>query len=213
MDARAFIEANTIVLPVPALPDIRLHQANELTPLWQATEDNLEKIGIAPPFWAFPWVGGQALALHVRENPELVRGKRVLDMASGSGLVGIAALKAGALSVLAADIDPTANASAELNAILNGVTVETTAANLLRAPLPAGIEVILAGDMFYELALAADAIAWLKVAAGNGITVIAADPGRKYFRDTGMELLALHDIPTTLEIEDKVIANVGVWRV
>jgi predicted nicotinamide N-methyase len=213
MDRQAFIEANTTIKAVPGLPDITLYQATEVTPLWQATEDNLQQIGIAPPFWAFPWAGGQALALHVRDNPELVRGRHVLDMACGSGLVGIAALKAGAATVLAADIDPMAAAAAIANAALNGLVVETTTDDLLDGPPPAGIEVVLAGDMYYERGLAARAIAWLKAVAAAGLTVLAADPGRKYFDDRGMELLALHDIPTTLEIEEREIANVGVWQV
>src|SRR5262249_35202533 len=144
----AFIRANTRIAPVPGLP-IRVHTADELTPIWEATEKDLEKHSIAPPFWAFPWAGGQALAHYVLDHPETVRGKVVLDLASGSGLVAIAAAKAGAAVVIANDIDPMCEAAVAANAELNTVSIEYLGADLLGAG-PADADVILAADVFYE---------------------------------------------------------------
>ena len=147
-EAKAFIRANTRVVEAPGLP-IRMHQADELTPIWEATERDLAEANVAPPFWAFPWAGGQALARYTLDHPELVRGKRVLDLASGSGLVAIAAALAGAAEIIANDIDPMCEAAVALNAELNAVAIRYLAGNLLDAPPPA-CDIILAADVFYE---------------------------------------------------------------
>ena len=148
-----FILANTAILPVPLVPEIKLHLAHEAVPLWQKTEEELGEIGLPPPFWAFAWAGGQALARYVLDNPAVVNEKSVVDLASGSGLVAIAAMKAGAASVLAADIDEFATASMELNAIVNSVVLKTTSSDLLQSPPPVA-HTILVGDLFYEKSLA-----------------------------------------------------------
>ncbi|MFL5138917.1 MAG: class I SAM-dependent methyltransferase [Microvirga sp.] len=186
----AFIRANTRVLPVPHAPEIRLHLADEATELWHKTEEELGRLGLPPPFWAFAWAGGQALARYILDHPETVGGKRVVDFASGSGIVAIAAAKAGAARVLAADIDGFCGAALTLNAEANGVTVEFTDANLLDAPPPAWAEVVLAGDFCYEKPLAERATAWLGEARAAGARVLIGDPGRSYFPRTGLEKLA-----------------------
>jgi predicted nicotinamide N-methyase len=210
MDFKAFICANTIAAPVPAVPEIRLMQATEITPIWQATESELQKAGVEPPFWAFPWAGGQALARYVLDNPEIVSGRRVLDFASGSGLVAIAAMKAGAASVTAVDIDSASIAAIEVNAELNQVDIKCLTEDLLSGAPPAETDDILAGDVFYERALAAKAINWLKSCAAAGQQVYLADPGRKYFDGSGMEQVARFDIPTTLELEAREMRQDGI---
>ena len=149
LDRARFIRANTTVMTPPLVPEVKLHLAHEAVPLWQKTEEELGEMGLPPPFWAFAWAGGQALARHVLDNPALVRGKRVVDLASGSGLVGLAAMKAGAASVLAADIDGFSLEAIRLNAALNGMEMEVTGDDLLAAPAP-DCDVILVGDLFYE---------------------------------------------------------------
>src|SRR5262245_38702152 len=135
-DPRAFMVANTRLRAVPHVPELKLHLADESVPLWQKTEEELGEIGLPPPYWAFAWAGGQALARYVLDHAEAVRGKRVLDLAAGSGLVAIAAAKAGAAPVIAADIDPFAESAVALNADANGVSIETMIADLLDAPAP-----------------------------------------------------------------------------
>src|SRR3954469_6324907 len=145
---REFIAANTRLQAPPHVPELSLHLADEITPIWKLTEEALEAIGLPPPFWAFAWAGGQALARYILDNPEIVAGKRVIDFASGSGLVAIAAMKAGAASVLAADIDVFCEAAIGVNAAANGVEVAFTDVDLLDAPPPVA-DVLLAGDICY----------------------------------------------------------------
>jgi len=210
LDRRAFILENTRLQAPPHTPELRLHLADEVTPIWRLTEEALSEIGLPPPFWAFAWAGGQALARYVLDRPELVAGKRVLDFASGSGIVGIAAARAGAGSVLCADIDGFCGDAAALNAAVNGVAVDVTDANLLEAAAPA-VDVILAADICYEKPLAERVMAWLKAAQGAGATVLIGDPGRSYFPKTGLKKLAEYQVPTTRELEDQEVKKTAVW--
>ncbi|HLF21868.1 MAG TPA: methyltransferase [Aestuariivirga sp.] len=195
----------------PLVPEIRLHLAHEAVPVWQKTEEELGEIGLPPPFWAFAWAGGQALARHVLDRPELVRGRSVIDLASGSGLVAIAAIKAGAASVLAADIDGFAVAAVGLNAALNGVALEITRDDLLAAP-PPSCDVVLVGDLFYEKALAGRVLAWLRQAEAAGGLVLIGDPGRSYLPKDELVKLAEYNVPVTRELEDSEIKRSAVWR-
>lgn len=210
-DRRAFIRDNTRLQPPPHAPELVLHLADEITPIWRLTEEALEEIGLPPPFWAFAWAGGQAVARYVLDNPEIVAGRRVVDFASGSGMVAIAAMKAGAASALAADIDIFCEAAVALNAAANGVAVDFTDADLLDDPAPADAEVILAGDICYEKPLAGRVIAWLTAAKAAGKTVLIGDPGRTYFPKTGLVLLAEYQVPTTRELEDMEVKRTRVW--
>ena len=207
---RKFILANTRLQSPPHTPELTLHLADEITPIWKMTEEALEEIGLPPPFWAFAWAGGQALARYVIDNPEIVAGKRVIDFASGSGIVAIAAGKAGAASVLAADIDGFCGAAVTLNAEANGVKVDFTDINLLDAPAPAA-DVILAGDICYEQPLADRVMAWLAEARGRGVAVLIGDPGRSYFPRSGLVMLAEYQVPTTRELEDFAVKKTAVW--
>lgn len=208
---RAFILENTRRQHPPHTPELVLHLADEITPIWRLTEEALEEMGLPPPFWAFAWAGGQALARYVLDHPELVAGKRVIDFASGSGIVGIAALKAGAASVLAADIDTYCGAALDLNAEANGVACDFTDQDLLDAPPPAWAEVILAGDICYEKPLADRVLAWLGAARAAGATVLIGDPGRSYFPRQGLDKLAEYQVPTTRELEDLEVKKTAVW--
>lgn len=211
LDRRTFILANTRLMPVPLVPELKLHLAHEAVPLWQKTEEELGQMGLPPPFWAFAWAGGQALARHVLDNPHLVGGKSVLDLASGSGLVGIAAMKAGAVSVLAADIDLFAVEAISLNANANGVMLETSADDLL-ASAPPDVDVILVGDLFYEKGLAERLLAWLEMARTQGCAVLIGDPGRSYLPREKLVAAASYRVPVTRDLEDAEIKNTSVWR-
>lgn len=207
---RAFILANTRLQTPPHTPELTLRLADEITPIWRMTEEALEQIGLPPPFWAFAWAGGQALARYILDHPQIVAGKRVIDFASGSGIVAIAAAKAGAAQVLAADIDPFCGAALALNAEANGVACDFTDADLLDAP-PPPVEVILAGDICYEKPLAARVLAWLGAARQAGATVLIGDPGRSYFPREGLDKLAEYQVPTTRELEDMEVKKTAVW--
>ena len=208
---RDFIVANTRPQRPPHTPEIQLHLADEITPIWRLTEEALEEIGLPPPFWAFAWAGGQALARYLLDNPDVVAGTRVVDFASGSGLVGIAAGLAGAKDVLCADIDAYCAAAVELNARANGVACRFTDKDLLDAPAPDWAEVILAGDICYEKPLAERVLAWLAAARAAGATVLIGDPGRSYFPRSGLTKLAEYQVPTTRELEDMAVKKTCVW--
>ena len=167
-------------------------------------------MGLPPPFWAFAWAGGQALARWLLDNPDQVTGQRVIDLATGSGLVAVAAMKAGAAGVLAADIDPFCAAAVAANARSNAVEVAFTDANLLDAP-PPPVDLICAGDVFYEKPMAEAVMVWLKQAQANGTRVIVGDPGRTYFPKSGLTLLAEYTVPTTRELEDQEVKRSRVW--
>ena len=209
-DPDAFILANTRLQPVPHAPEISLWLADEVTPIWRLTEEELGQMGLPPPFWAFAWAGGQGLARWLLDNPAEVAGKRVLDLAAGSGLVGIAAMQAGAASVLCADIDPFCSAAVALNAAANDVSLDFTDADLLDAP-PPDVDVICAGDVFYEQPMAGRVLAWLTAAAGRGVRVLVGDPLRTYFPKQGFERLAEYAVPTTRELEDDAVKRTRVW--
>ena len=206
-----FIRRRTVIASPPLVPEIRLHLATEVTPLWRATQATLDNADLPPPYWAFAWPGGQALARYVLDNPGLVRGKRVLDFASGSGLVAIAAARAGAASVAAADIDPLAAVAIKLNAQVNGVILTVLASDPLDGPAP--WDVVLAADICYEQPMAGRSIDWLRELAGRAIAVLLADPGRTYAPAGGLDELARHRVPTSLELEDRRDRDTVVWRV
>ena len=207
MDPRTFILENTALAAPPLVPEIRLHLATEVVPLWRKTEEELEAEGVPPPYWAFAWAGGQALARYVLDNPAIVRGKSVLDFGSGSGLVAIAAKQAGAARVLAADIDAFAAAAIELNAQANDVAVGVTRDDVIGRA--GDWQSVLVGDMCYERPLAERLIAWLK---SSGAPVLLGDPGRSYFPKSGIEKLATFRVQTTRELEDREIRETGVYR-
>ena len=209
-DPVAFILTETRLRPVPHAPEIALHVADEATELWQKTEEELGEIGLPPPFWAFAWAGGQALARYILDHPETVRGRRVLDFASGSGLVAIAAMKAGAAEVTACDIDPFAIAAIGVNAEANGVTVTPLAADIVGQDR--GWDTVLAGDICYEQDLAARVIEWLLALSGRGATVLIGDPGRSYLPKDRLESLAVYQVPVTRTLEDSDIKKSSVWR-
>ncbi|MCB5174310.1 class I SAM-dependent methyltransferase [Microvirga lenta] len=209
-DPVAFIRAETRLRPVPHAPELVLHVADEATELWQKTEEELGRIGLPPPFWAFAWAGGQALARYILDNPETVRGRRVLDFASGSGLVAIAAMKAGAAQVTACDIDPFAIAAMGLNAEANGVGIEPVQADLVGQDQ--GWDTVLAGDICYERDLAQRVTDWLFALNGRGATVLIGDPGRSYLPLERLQRLALYEVPVTRTLEDSEIKKSSVWR-
>ncbi len=206
-----FIAKNTAVGCPSLLPELRLHLASEITPIWEASEAALEQANVPPPFWAFAWAGGQALARHVLDSPrERWANRRILDFGAGSGLVGIAAMLAGARLVRAAEIDPVACAAIGLNADLNGVEIEIVEEDVIdRDP---AVDIILVGDMCYEKPLAERLTAWLRVHAGRGIDVLMGDPGRTYRPTHGLVEVARYDVPTSLELEDREIREGIVWK-
>lgn len=191
-------------------PEISLWLADEVTPIWRLTEEELGAMGLPPPFWAFAWAGGQGLARWLLDNPGEVAGRTVLDFAAGSGLVGVAAVKAGAASVLCADIDPFCGAAVAANAAANGVALDFTADDLLDAD-PPQVEVICAGDVFYERPMADRVLEWLTCGAQNGARILVGDPLRTYFPREGFELLAEYAVPTTRELEDSAVKRTRVW--
>jgi predicted nicotinamide N-methyase len=209
-DYPAFIAANTKLIAPPHVPEINLHLAEESVPIWQKTEEELGEMNIPPPFWAFAWAGGQALARYLLDNPHEVSGKTVLDLGTGSGLTAIAALKAGAASVLAADIDPMALASAHLNAKANGVTLATTQNDLLANP-PGTFGAILVGDLFYERELAERVLTYINLAHSNGSRVLVGDPQRSYFPNDRFVCVAAYEVAVTRELEDALIKKTAVW--
>jgi predicted nicotinamide N-methyase len=209
-DVPAFIRKNTRVLAVSHVPEIRLHLADDAVALWEMTEEQLGELGLPPPFWAFAWAGGQALARYVLDRPELVRGKSVLDMASGSGLVGIAALRAGSANALCADIDVFAGDAAKLNAALNDVRVDVAADDLIGATV--AHDVVLVGDLFYDRDLAPRVFDWLVSLERSGKTVLIGDPGRTYLPRDKLEQIAAYDIPVTRALEDAEIKRAAVWK-
>ena len=210
-DRARFIRANTSVMAPPLVPEVRLHLAHEAVPLWQKTEEELGEMGLAPPFWAFAWAGGQALARHVLDHPDIVRERTVIDLASGSGLVGIAAMKAGAARVLAADIDGFSLEAIALNAAINDVALDVTGEDLLTRPAPS-CDVILVGDLFYEKDLAARVLSWLEEAESRGITALIGDPGRSYLPREKLSKLGEYRVKVTRDLEDAEIKVTSVWR-
>ncbi|MBB2972572.1 methyltransferase [Mesorhizobium sp. RMAD-H1] len=207
--ARTFILANTGLQAPPHVPEIRLHLADEAHDLWHRTEEELATIGLPPPFWAFAWAGGQGVARYVLDNPDTVRGKTVLDFASGSGLVAIAAARAGAARVTASDIDPFTEAAIALNAAANDVVLTSRIEDLIGRD--EGWDVLLAGDVFYERPLAERLIPWFSALRQRGATVIVGDPGRAYLPKERLEALAVYTVPVTRILEDAEVKRTTVW--
>jgi predicted nicotinamide N-methyase len=212
VDPAIFIRHNTAIAAPPLVPEIRLHLATEITPIWQATEETLARSSLPPPFWAFAWSGGQALARYLLDRPEGVAGRSVLDFGAGSGLVAIAAAKAGAASVLAAEIDHIAAAAIAANAALNGVAIAVTTADLLGIANP-DWEVVTAGDVCYEQPMAERVTDWLRVRAARGSLVLLGDPGRAYLPTHGIRERARYLVPTSRELEDRNSRDGVVWEV
>lgn len=210
MTPEEFVRAHTAIGHAPLVPEIALHLASEITPIWQATETWLAERNIEPPFWAFAWPGGQATARLLLDEPARVAGRRVLDFAAGCGIAAIAAARSGAASVEAAEIDPLALAAVRLNATLNGVEVATPAGDIVGAPNR--WDVVLAGDVCYEAPMTAHILPWLRGLAAAGVEVLLADPGRAYLPREGLEQLVRHAVPTTLELEDRTLREVTIHR-
>jgi len=208
--AKKFILDNTALMAPPHVPEVLLHLADEAHDLWLRTEDELAAIGLPPPFWAFAWAGGQGLARHVLDHPASVRGKSVLDFASGSGLVAIAAAKAGAAAVTAADIDPFCETAIALNLAANQVEAEFLGEDCVGTD--GGWDVVLAGDVFYDKPFADRLLPWFAALKARGAEILVGDPGRAYLPKTGLERLAVYQVPVTRALEDAEVKRTTVWR-
>ncbi len=209
-DARRFVLDNTSILTPPHVPEIRLHLAGEAHALWHKTEEELGEIGLQPPFWAFAWAGGQGLTRYVLDNQALVKDRTVLDFASGSGLVGIAAKLAGAAEVACADIDPFALAAIQLNAELNNVRIDAVLKDLIASEVAA--DILLAGDVFYDREFAGKLIPWFEQLSARGVAVLIGDPGRSYLPKERLQRLAAYEVPVTRDLEDADVKRTTVWR-
>lgn len=205
-----FARANTTVCGVPFVPELRLHLAEEPMGLWELTEGEYRSEQ-PPPFWAFAWAGGQGLARFVLDHPEVVRGRRVMDLASGSGLVAIAAARCGAASVLAVDVDPVAVAVVALNAEVNGVDVTVRQADLLDGDAGTA-EVVLAGDAFYSRAMTERVTNFLRRAGRAGARVLVGDPDRPFLRREWFRELASYDVPVPEVLEGVRVRRTTVWE-
>ncbi len=206
-----FVRDNTRPLVVPFVPELTLHLADEATALWEKTEAALGAINLPPPFWAFAWAGGQALARHVLDHPQLVAGHRVLDFASGSGICALAAAKAGAVAIQAVDIDPYACAAIAINAAMNGLAVDVMRDDIVGQTGPWTL--ILAGDISYQKDIAERVHEWLAVEARRGIVVLIGDPGRAYLPLAALRELAVYDVPVEPSLEDAPIKRTGVYTI
>ncbi len=213
-DPEGFIRANTALEAPVMVPEFKLWLASEYVPIWQATEAWLDKHNVDPPYWAFCWPGGQAIARYLLDHPDLVRGKQVIDFAAGSGVSSMAAARAGAASVTANDIDTLSLVAAQLNAAANGLAFKVSAEDWLAGPdgLPAA-DVVIAGDVCYEREMSARALAWLRSHARLGRVVLLGDPGRNYFTAQGLEEVGRYEIPTSLQLENRGMRETVVWRV
>jgi predicted nicotinamide N-methyase len=205
-----FVRAHTVLSAPSLVPEIRLHLATEILPLWSKTEEQIARENLPPPYWAFAWAGGQALARYLLDHADAVRGRSVLDFGSGSGLVAIAAAKAGAQAVTASDIDPFAAAAIELNSSINGVTVDARVDDLLDGAC--SWDTVLVGDMCYERPLAERLLDWLSLATKSGTQVFLGDPGRNYFPKSGVEKLASYQVATSRDLEDRDVRATAVYR-
>lgn len=213
-DPEAFIRANTALETPAMVPEFRLWLATEYVPIWQATESWLEEQNVDPPYWAFCWPGGQAVARYLLDNPQAVSGRRVIDFAAGSGVSSMAAAKGGAASVIANDIDPLSLVAARLNAEANGLDLAVSVEDWLAGPDGAPeADVVIAGDVCYEREMSTRALAWLRGHARAGRLVLLGDPGRNYFSAQGLHELARYDIPTSLQLENRGMRETVVWQV
>lgn len=214
VDPEGFIRKNLALERPTMVPEFRLWLATEYVPIWQATEAWMVQQNIDPPYWAFCWPGGQAIARYLLDNPETVRGRRVIDFAAGSGVSSMAAARAGAASVTANDIDLLSLVAARLNAEANGLAFEVSADDWLTGPDAAPeADVVIAGDVCYEREMSARALGWLRGHANAGRLVLLGDPGRNYFSAQGLEELARYEIPTSLQLENRGMRETVVWRV
>jgi predicted nicotinamide N-methyase len=209
MSPDAFVRANTALSRAPIVPEIVLHLATEITPIWQATEAWLAERNVDPPFWAFAWPGGQALARHILDHPEAVAGRRVLDFAAGCGIAAIACAQAGAAAAEAAEIDPLAAAAIRLNAAENRVEIAASSRDVVGAECR--WDLILCGDVCYEAPMTAHILPWLRRMA-DVAEVWVADPGRAYLPAEGLTPFARYSVPTTLELEDRTEREVRLFR-
>lgn len=209
-DPAAFVRENTVLRAPPLVPELHLHLADEALPLWHRSEQELGETGLPPPFWAFAWAGGQALARHLIDHRALVAGRSVLDLGAGGGAVAIAAARAGAVRVSANDVDPFARAAIALNAAANGVDVTIVADDLLDGATDAAV--VLAADLFYERELAERVFAFLRRAAESGADVLIGDPRRSYLPVEALEVVATYAVPVTRALEDADIKRTSVWR-
>ena len=210
-EAESFVRGHTGLARVPFVPEIRTYQADDAIALWEITEQRHGGPGLAPPFWAFPWAGGQALARYVLDRPDLVAGRAVLDLAAGSGLVALAASLAGARSVVANEIDPYAIAAIRLNAAANEREIQTYQGNLLVEAV-SDVDVVLAGDVFYNRDMAAAMLGFLRAARERGAAVLAGDPGRAYVPTGDLVAAAIYDVPVIRDLEDVDVKETTVWR-
>ena len=209
-----FIRANTALEAPAMVPEFRLWLASEYVPIWQATETWLEEQNVDPPYWAFCWPGGQAIARYLLDNPILVEGLRVIDFAAGSGVSSLAAARAGAASVVANDIDALSLVAARLNARANDLAFDVSREDWLAGPEGApDADIVIAGDVCYERDMSTRALAWLRGHARLGRLVLLGDPGRNYFSAQGLEERARYDIPTSLQLENRGMRETVVWRV
>lgn len=210
-DPAGFVRANTALQSPRLLPELSLHLASELMPLWHTTDVELAERGVPPPYWAFAWAGGQALARYILDHPESVRGRHVLDFAAGCGLVGLAAATAGAACVTATELDPFACAAIALNAEANGLAVSVARGDVIgRTGGP--WDTVLAGDVCYEEPMAGRVAEWLRTLAAAGTPVLLGDPGRAYLRRRGLTRLSHYTVWTTRELEDNELRWTSVWR-
>ena len=210
--ARSFVLDRTRLGAAPVVPELRLHLADDMDAAWASLQRELDDGELPPPFWAFAWLGGQALARYLLDTPQEVRDRRVLDLASGSGLCALAARRAGAAHVQAVDVDPVAACAVALNAAENGLEVDVVVADLLDAE-PPDVDVVLAGDVFYDAAMAARVQPWLLEAARRGARVLVGDPGRGYLPRAVLDELTAHDVPTTRDLEGVLVKTARVYAV
>jgi predicted nicotinamide N-methyase len=209
-DPRAFILEHTRLQRVPLVPELQLYLADEVLPIWRRVQEAMDGAEIDPPFWAFAWVGGQAIARYLLDHPAEVAGKRVLDLATGSGLCGIAATRAGAASVVAVDIDPFCEEAVALNAEANAVTVAFRLGDMLDQE-PPDVDVVLGGDVCYEQPMAGRLMEWLRAANAQDVRVLIGDPGREQFPRDELIQLAEYEAPATKELEDRDVKRTGVF--
>ncbi|MBL8832079.1 MAG: methyltransferase [Rhodospirillales bacterium] len=213
LDRAEFIRAQTRLQAPPLIPEIVLHLAARATDLWEATEAKLEATGLPPPYWAFAWPGGRALARLLLDRPEFAKGRRVLDFAAGCGIAAIAAAKAGAAHVTASEIDEFAGTAMALNAAANGVALDVRLDDVTALVPPPAFDLILAGDVFYEKPMAEKIWPWLKARKAAGAVVLVADPGRAYLPGSGLAEIARYDVPTDLDLEDRTVRTTRVLTV
>lgn len=209
-DAGAFLNSATRVQSAPLTPELRFHLADDTLEVWQLSEEALGQQGLPPPFWAFAWAGGQAVARHILDNPELVLGRRVLDFACGCAIAGIAAAKAGAAQVEASEIDPVSVVAAQANAALNAVSLDVKEIDLVGEDR--GWDVVLAGDVFYEGAAGEQIGRWLEALSKRGALVLIGDPGRHFLPKDDLDILARYQAQVSRDLEDKDVTLAKVWR-